>query len=124
MMKIVRGPDFPTGGYVVADELEQAYETCKGKITMRAKVHIEVLPNDRKNLVITELPYQVNKADLLTKILALREDKKDLLAGIAEIVDESDKEGVRAVVRIKRITTRKKFWIYFSSTQTFNAPTE
>lgn len=74
---------------------------------MRAKVHIEVLPNDRKNLVITELPYQVNKADLLTKILALREDKKDLLAGIAEIVDESDKEGVRAVVRIKRITTRK-----------------
>ena len=108
MMKIVRGPDFPTGGYVVADELEQAYETGKGKITMRAKVHIEVLPNDRKNLVITELPYQVNKADLLTKILALREDKKDLLAGIAEIVDESDKEGVRAVVRIKKDYDPKK----------------
>ena len=108
MMKIVRGPDFPTGGYVIADELEQAYETGKGKITMRAKVHIEVLPNDRKNLVITELPYQVNKADLLTKILALREDKKDLLAGIAEIVDESDKEGVRAVVRIKKDYDPKK----------------
>ena len=84
MMKIVRGPDFPTGGYVVADELEQAYETGKGKITMRAKVHIEVLPNDRKNLVITELPYQVNKADLLTKILALREDKKLSLIHISE----------------------------------------
>lgn len=74
--------------------------------------------------MITELPYQVNKADLLTKILALREDKKDLLAGIAEIVDESDKEGVRAVVRIKKDYDPKKFWIYFSSTQTFNAPTE
>ena len=102
MMKIVKGPDFPTGGYVVAgDELVQAYETGKGKITLQAKIHIET-QGERKNIVITELPYQVNKATLLQKILAVREDKKDLLAGIAEIVDESDREGMRAVVKLKK----------------------
>ncbi len=103
MMKIIKGPDFPTGGYISgSEEIEQAYLTGKSKITMRAKIHIEVLNNDKKNIVITELPYQVNKAKLLQNILALREDKKDLLAGISEIVDESDKEGMRAVIRIKK----------------------
>ena len=102
MMKIIKGPDFPTGGYVVAgDELVQAYETGKGKITLQAKIHIEP-QGERKNIVITELPYQVNKASLLQKILAVREDKKDLLAGISEIVDESDREGMRAVIKLKK----------------------
>lgn len=102
MMKIIKGPDFPTGGYVIAgEELTNAYLTGKGKITLQAKIHIET-QNDKKNIVITELPYQVNKAALLQKILAVREDKKELLSGIAEIVDESDKEGMRAVIKIKK----------------------
>ena len=101
-MKIIKGPDFPTGGYVIAgEELENAYATGKGKITLQAKIHIET-QNDRKNIVITELPYQVNKAALLKKILEVREDKKELLSGISEIVDESDKEGMRAVIKIKK----------------------
>lgn len=108
MMKIIKGPDFPTGGFVIAgDELAQAYETGKGKITLQAKIHIET-QGERKNIVITELPYQVNKASLLQKILAVREDKKDLLAGIAEIVDESDREGMRAVVKLKKDADAKK----------------
>lgn len=102
MMKIIKGPDFPTGGYIGVGELEQAYATGRGKIYLRAKIHYETLANERKNIVITELPYQVNKAELLVKILALREEKKDLLGGIIEIVDESDKEGMRAVIRCKK----------------------
>jgi len=102
MMKIVKGPDFPTGGYIVAgDELVQAYETGKGKIVLQAKIHVEP-QGERKNIVITELPYQVNKSTLLQKILAVKEEKKELLAGIADIVDESDKEGMRAVVKLKK----------------------
>jgi len=108
MMKIIKGPDFPTGGYVIAgDELVQAYETGKGKITLQAKIHIET-QGERKNIVITELPYQVNKATLLQKILAVREDKKDLLAGISEIVDESDREGMRAVIKLKKDADQNK----------------
>ncbi len=103
MMKKIKGPDFPTGGFIIAgDELKKAYETGKGKIILRAKVHIENGDNDKKNIVITELPYQVNKALLLQKILELRDSKKEELAGIAEICDESDRSGMRAVVRVKK----------------------
>ena len=103
MMKIIKGPDFPTGGHVIPGEgLLQAYETGKGKITIRAKMHIEVAPGDRRNIVITEIPYGVNKADMLIKIAALKDEKKDLFAGIAEIVDESDKEGLRAVIKLRK----------------------
>ncbi len=103
MMKIVKGPDFPTGGHVIpGDGLVQAYETGKGKITLRAKMHIEVAPNDRRNIVITEIPYGLNKADLLIKIAALKDEKKDMFAGISEIVDESDKEGLRAVIKLRK----------------------
>jgi DNA gyrase subunit A len=102
MMKYIKGPDFPTGGYIIAEELEQAYETGRGKIIMRAKINVEQSDNDKKNIVITELPYQVNKATLLKKIADLREDKKDLLSGIADIVDESDRNGMRAVIKIKK----------------------
>ena len=103
MMKYIKSPDFPTGGYVIAgDGLKQAYETGKGKILLRAKVHIEKTENDKKNIVITELPYQVNKATLLQKIVELRDEKKDVLAGIAEVCDESDRNGMRAVIRVKK----------------------
>ena len=102
LMKIIKGPDFPTGGYIIAEELEKAYETGKGRIILRAKIEIENAENDKKNIVITELPYQVNKANLLQKILELKESKKDLLAGIYDICDESDRSGMRAVIRVKK----------------------
>lgn len=103
MMKIIKGPDFPTGGYVIpGDGLKQAYETGKGKILIRAKMHVEVANGDRRNIVITEIPYGLNKADLLMKIAALKDEKKDLFQGISEIVDESDKEGMRAVIKLRK----------------------
>ena len=109
MMKIIKGPDFPTGGYLIAgEELERAYETGRGKVTMRAKIRIEPADNDKKDIVITELPYQVNKASLLEKILKLRDDKKELLSGIYDIIDESDRNGMRAVVRVKKDADPKK----------------
>ena len=118
MMKHIKSPDFPTGGYVIAgDGLYQAYKTGKGKIYLRAKVHIEAAENDKKNIVITELPYQVNKASLLQKIVELRDDKKELLAGIAEICDESDRNGMRAVIRVKKdFDAEKILQILFKST--------
>lgn len=77
LMKIVPGPDFSTGGIIIAgDDLVQAYSTGKGKITLRARIHIEDGEYEKKNIVISELPYQVEKADLLQKILQLREAKK------------------------------------------------
>lgn len=103
MMKIIKGPDFPTGGFIiVGDELTNAYENGRGKLILRAKINIENGEYEKKNIVIKELPYQVNKATLLQRILELRESKKDLLSGIAEICDESDRNGMRAVIRIKK----------------------
>ena len=103
MMKIIPGPDFPTGGYIIGgDELKNAYETGKGKIIIRAKVHIEGKPGEKQNIVITELPYQVNKARLLQRILEVRDSKKYDLSCITEILDESDRSGMRAVVRLKK----------------------
>jgi DNA gyrase subunit A len=102
MMKIIPGPDFSTGGYIIANDLRQAYETGKGKITLRAKYSVENGDNGKKHIVFTELPYQVNKAELLRKIMLLKEDKKELLAGITDIVDESDRTGMRAVITCKK----------------------
>ena len=102
MMKIIKAPDFPTGGIILAgDELEQAYKTGRGKIIIRAKTHIEE-KGDRKSIVITEVPYQTNKAALLQKIAELREANKNILSGITEIRDESDRNGLRAVIRLKK----------------------
>ncbi len=109
MMKIIPGPDFPTGGFIIAgDELKTAYETGKGKIQIRAKVHIEGKPGEKQNIVITELPYQVNKSKLLQRILEVRDGKKYDLSCISEILDESDRTGTRAVVRVKKDTDVKK----------------
>lgn len=101
MMKIIKGPDFPTGAIVSSDELYQAYETGKGKITVRAKTHFEDAGNGKTNIVITEIPYQKNKASLLAKIVDIREDKKGVLLGIQDIKDESDRNGTRAVITVK-----------------------
>ena len=108
LMKYIKGPDFPTGGYIIAEELEQAYATGRGKILMRAKINIEQAENDKKNIVISELPYQINKATLLKKIADLRENKKDILSGIADIADESDRNGMRAVIKLKKDADTEK----------------
>lgn len=101
MMKIIKGPDFPTGAIISGDELYQAYETGRGKITLRAKTHFEDAGNGKTNIVITEIPYQKNKASLLAKIVDIREDKKGVLLGIHDIKDESDRNGTRAVITVK-----------------------
>ena len=102
MMKYIKGPDFPTGASITTDELEQAYKTGKGKIMMHSVYHIETTAGDKKNIVITEMPYQVNKAKLLQSIVALKEEKHGVLDGIADVRDESDRNGMRAVVTVKK----------------------
>ncbi len=102
MMRIIKGPDFPSGGYVIGgEELVKAYETGKGKIILRARMHIEEDAN-KKLIVIDELPYQVNKAALLESVLKLKEDKKGPLMFIQDITDESDRNGMRAVIKVKK----------------------
>jgi len=104
MLKVMPGPDFPTGGYILeGSEIKKAYETGKGKIVLRAKLHIETAENGKKNIVITEIPYQVNKAQLLQRIAKLKEnDATGTLSYISEIVDESDRAGMRAVIKLKK----------------------
>lgn len=103
LMKIIKGPDFPTGGIIHAGaELKQAYETGKGKITIRAKVNIEAEKGEKQNIVITEFPYQVNKSALLQKIVELKDKHKDILGGVTDIRDESDRTGIRAVITCKK----------------------
>lgn len=102
IMEYIKGPDFPTGGIILGgDGLRQAYETGRGKIQIRAKTHLEK-DRDKDVIVIDEFPYQVNKAELLKKIGDLKEANKELLSGIGEIRDESDRKGVRAVICLKK----------------------
>ena len=113
IMKYIPAPDFPTGGYIIAgEELIEAYKTGRGKIKMRARVSIEKDTGDKKNIVITEIPFQVNKAELLKKIAELKEEKKDLLAGINDVVDESDRNGMRAVIKLKKDADADKILKY------------
>ena len=101
MVGYIPAPDFPTGGYIIANELNEAYRTGKGRITLRAKVCVEEGGNDKKkNIVITELPYQVNKSNLLRKIAELKEEKKEL-EPILRVTDESDRSGMRAVIEVR-----------------------
>lgn len=103
LLKVIKGPDFPTGGTIIGqDEIRKAYKTGKGRIIVRAKVDIEKAPGGKKLIVIKELPYQVNKATLLEKILKLCEERKGVLTGIADIRDESDRSGMRAVIEVKK----------------------
>ncbi len=103
IMAVMPAPDFPTGGRLINnDEIVHAYETGRGKLTLRAKVHIEDGSAGRKLIVITEVPYQVPKAAMLEKILKLSEEKKVQLGGIYDIRDESDRTGLRAVIELRR----------------------
>ena len=112
-MKIIKAPDFPSGGIIISQDggLEQAYKTGKGKITIRSKVAIEK-SGDKSSLVITEIPYQVNKAQLLQKIVELKETNKDKLAAITQIQDESDINGMRAVIKLKKDANPQKILEY------------
>lgn len=113
MMEYIPAPDFPTGGYIVGgDELVEAYKTGRGKIKIKARVNTENDSNGKQNLVISELPYQVNKAELLKKIAELKEDKKDILGGIADVVDESDRNGMRAVIKLRKEADSKAILNY------------
>jgi len=99
--KIVKGPDFPTGGIICGREgIKSAYATGRGKLIIRAKGSIERQKNNKDMIIITELPYQVNKANLIIAIAALVQDKK--VDGITDIRDESDKDGIRVVIELRR----------------------
>ncbi len=101
LINIVPGPDFPTGGLILGyGGAKSAYYTGRGSVMMRAKATIEELYKDREAIIVHEIPYQVNKAALITRIAELVKEKK--IEGISEIRDESDRQGVRVVIEIKR----------------------
>jgi DNA gyrase subunit A len=101
IMKFIKAPDFPTGGIIWGyDGVKEAYTTGRGKIILRAKANIEIGKADRESIIVTELPYQVNKATLIENIAILVRDKK--LEDISDIRDESDKDGLRVVIELKR----------------------
>jgi DNA gyrase subunit A len=101
VLKLVPGPDFPTGAYIAGREgIEAAYRTGRGSFMMRAKAAIEEVGKDRENIVVTEIPYQVNKSRLIERIAELVQAKK--IEGISDVRDESSREGMRIVIEIKR----------------------
>ncbi|TGT75866.1 DNA gyrase subunit A [bacterium M00.F.Ca.ET.159.01.1.1] len=101
LMEIVPGPDFPTGGIVLGRSgIYNAYSTGRGSIVMRGRVNIEQRGNDRESIVVTEIPYQVNKASMIEKMAELVRDKR--IEGISDIRDESDRQGYRVVIELKR----------------------
>lgn len=101
LMKYIKGPDFPTGGIIQGiDGIKKAYESGKGRIIVRSKVEEETLRNGRKQLIITEIPYEVNKSSLVKSIDELRADKK--VDGIVEVRDETDRTGLRIAIELKK----------------------
>ena len=101
LMEHIKGPDFPTGGVILGRTgIREAYHTGRGRIIVRAKSEIETLPNGRDRIIVTEIPYAVNKAKLVEKIAELVHEKK--LEGISDIRDESDRNGMRVVIDLKR----------------------
>jgi DNA gyrase subunit A len=101
LMGVIKGPDFPTGAFIIGKEgIKQAYTTGRGSVVMQSKVKIEETKKGKKQIVITELPYMVNKANLLETIAGLVKDKK--IEGISDLRDESDKDGTRAVIEVSR----------------------
>ncbi|MFV0086775.1 DNA topoisomerase IV subunit A [Staphylococcus aureus] len=101
LMKYIKGPDFPTGGIIQGiDGIKKAYESGKGRIIVRSKVEEETLRNGRKQLIITEIPHEVNKSSLVKRIDELRADKK--VDGIVEVRDETDRTGLRIAIELKK----------------------
>ena len=101
LMTVIKGPDFPTGGLIMGTSgIKDAYTTGRGSVKMRAKAHIETMSNGKPRIVVTELPYQVNKARLIEKIAELARDKQ--LEGITDLRDESDRKGMSIVVELRK----------------------
>ena len=103
IMQYIQGPDFPTAGIILGrDGIRSAYATGRGKVVVRAKVHVSDIPGGtgRRQIVVTEIPYQTNKAALVERIATLTKDKK--ITGISEVRDESDRQGMRIVIELKR----------------------
>ena len=101
IMDIIKGPDFPTGAMILGTRgIEEAYRTGRGKIRVRAVTDIEALPNGKNRIIVTELPYMVNKARLIEKIAELVKDKK--LDGITDLRDETNREGMRVVIELRK----------------------
>ncbi len=101
LMQYIKGPDFPTGGIICGiSGIKEAYETGRGRVVIRAKTEIEVADNGRETIVVTEIPYMVNKKEMIEKIGQMVEDKR--LEGITYINDETSREGVRVVLRVKQ----------------------
>lgn len=101
LMKFIKGPDFPTGGYICGRRgIVDAYSTGRGKVVMRARIKTEQIKNNRNAIIVTEIPYQVNKSRLIEEIAYLIRDKK--LTGISDLRDESDRDGMRIVMELKK----------------------
>ncbi|MCC3357362.1 DNA topoisomerase IV subunit A [Bacillus sp. REN16] len=101
LMQVIKGPDFPTGGIIQGiDGIKKAYETGKGKIIVRSKADIEDLRGGKQQIVVTEIPYEVNKANMVKKIDEIRLDRK--VEGINEVRDETDRTGLRIVIELKK----------------------
>jgi DNA gyrase subunit A len=101
LMQYIKAPDFPTGGIIYGTSgVREAFETGRGRVVVRGRAEIQVADNGRETIVVTEIPYQVNKANLVAKIAELVNDKK--IIGISDIRDESDRDGLRIVVDVKR----------------------
>jgi len=112
LMQVVKGPDFPTGGILQGlDGVRKAYETGKGKVVLRGKAAIESIRGGREQIVITELPYEVNKANLVKKMEELRLDRK--VEGVAEVRDETDRTGTRIVIELKKDADASGILNYF-----------
>ncbi|HLN61909.1 MAG TPA: DNA gyrase subunit A [Symbiobacteriaceae bacterium] len=103
LMAVIKGPDFPTGALILGrDGIRKAFQTGKGSVTMRAKAQIETMANGKNRIVVTELPYNVNKARLIERIAELHREKK--VEGITDLRDETDRTGMRVVVELRRDT--------------------
>ena len=103
LMQHIKGPDFPTGGIIYGiSGIERAYRTGRGKAIMRARTYVEKWKGDREKIIISEIPYQVNKSNLIEKIATLVKEKK--IEGISDLRDESDRDGIRVVIELKKGT--------------------
>lgn len=112
LMEFLPGPDFPTGGIIQGrDEIKKAYETGKGRVVVRSKTEIEKLKGGKEQIVITEIPYEINKANLVKKIDDVRVNNK--VAGIAEVRDESDRDGLRIAIELKKDANTELVLNYF-----------
>ena len=124
LARIIRGPDFPTGGAIQGREgIRSAYSTGRGRIIVRAKAHTEETERGKVSIILTELPYQVNKADLVKKISELAREKK--VDGISDVRDESDRQGIRVVIDLRRdarhISVLNQLFKYTAMQTTFGA---